>query len=43
MHEDGFPSLRIGNRLVIPKDHFRKWVEEHLIAKGVLILANRGQ
>ena len=21
MHEDGFPSLRIGNRLVIPKDH----------------------
>ena len=30
MHEDGFPSLRIGNRLVIPKDHFRKWVEEHV-------------
>jgi hypothetical protein len=42
MHEDGFPSLRIGNRLVIPKDHFRKCVAEQLIAKGVLILANRG-
>lgn len=42
MHEKDFPSLRIGNRLVIPKDHFRKWVEEQLIAKCVLILANRG-
>jgi excisionase family DNA binding protein len=30
MHEDGFPSLRIGNRLVIPKDHFRQWVEEQV-------------
>ena len=30
MHEDGFPSLRIGNRLVIPKDHFRRGVEEQV-------------
>lgn len=30
MHEDSFPSLRIGNRLVIPKDHFRRWVEEQV-------------
>lgn len=30
MHEDGFPSLRIGNRLVIPKDHFRQWVEARI-------------
>ena len=30
MHEGGFPSLRIGNRLVIPKDHFRRWVEEQV-------------
>ena len=30
MHEDGFPSLRIGNRLVIPKDHFHQWVEEQV-------------
>ena len=30
MHEDSFPSLRIGNRLVIPKDHFRQWVEEQV-------------
>ena len=30
MHENGFPSLRIGNRLVIPKDRFRQWVEEQV-------------
>ncbi len=29
MHEQGFPSLRIGNRIVIPKDAFIRWVEEH--------------
>ena len=27
LHEDGFPSLRIGNRLVVPKEQFRLWVE----------------
>ncbi len=30
MHEDSFPSLRIGNRLVIPKDHFHRLVEEQV-------------
>lgn len=30
MHEEGFPSLRIGNRVVVPKDHFRQWVEDHI-------------
>jgi len=29
MHEQEFPSLRIGNRIVIPKDAFIRWVEEH--------------
>ncbi len=29
MHERGFPSLRIGNRIVVPKDAFVKWVECH--------------
>lgn len=28
MHEKDFPSLRIGNRLVVPKDNFRVWVEK---------------
>lgn len=27
MHEDGFPSLRIGSRIVVPKDELRQWVE----------------
>lgn len=27
MHEKGFPSLRIGNRLLVPKDQFQIWVE----------------
>lgn len=29
MHEKDFPTLRIGNRIVVPKERFIKWVEEH--------------
>ena len=29
MHQKGFPVLRIGNRMVVPKEKFRKWVEEN--------------
>ena len=29
MHEPGFPALRIGNRIVIPKEAFIRWVEGH--------------
>ena len=29
MHEKGFPSLRIGNRIVVPKEQFIRWVDEH--------------
>ncbi len=29
MHEDGFPTLRIGSRMVVPKEKFVAWVEEH--------------
>lgn len=29
MHEKGFPSLRIGSRLIVPKERFREWVEEN--------------
>ncbi len=28
MHEKEFPSLRIGSRLIVPKEKFRQWVEE---------------
>ena len=29
MHEDGFPVLKVGNRMVVPKDKFILWVEQH--------------
>lgn len=29
MHEPGFPTLRIGNRMVVPKEKFIAWVEKH--------------
>ena len=29
MHSVGFPVLRIGSRLVVPKEKFQYWVEEH--------------
>ena len=29
LHERGFPSLRIGNRIVVPKEQFVRWVDEH--------------
>lgn len=28
MHEDAFPSVRVGSRFVVPKDKFRQWVEQ---------------
>lgn len=30
MHEKGFPVLRVGNRLVVPKEKLRQWVEEQI-------------
>lgn len=30
MHEEAFPSLRIGSRLIVPKEKFRQWVEEKI-------------
>ena len=30
MHEKGFPALRIGSRMVVPKDKFCQWVEDQL-------------
>ncbi len=29
MHEAGFPVLKIGSRMVVPKEKFVQWVEEH--------------
>ena len=27
MHETGFPALRIGNRILVPKEKFCQWVD----------------
>ena len=28
MREKDFPAIRIGSRIVVPKDKFRQWVEQ---------------
>ena len=28
IHEKDFPSMKVGNRIIVPKDKFRKWVEK---------------
>ena len=30
MHEPCFPVLRIGNRIVVPKEQFIQWVNERV-------------
>ena len=34
MHEPSFPVLRVGSRMVVPKDKFMQWVEEHTGGAG---------
>ena len=29
IYEKNFPALRIGNRVVVPKEAFIQWVEQH--------------
>ena len=29
MHDPGFPILKIGNRMVVPKERFIQWVEQN--------------
>ncbi len=29
MHKKDFPVLRVGNRMVVPKEEFIEWVERH--------------
>lgn len=31
MHESGFPTLRVGNRMVVPKEQFVQWVSAHTL------------
>ena len=30
MNEEGFPSVRIGKRLIVPKENLQVWVEAHM-------------
>ena len=30
MHEADFPVLKVGSRMVVPKEKFIQWVEEHI-------------
>lgn len=30
MHQQNFPSLKIGNRIVVPKERFVQWVEQNM-------------
>jgi excisionase family DNA binding protein len=30
MHEKGFPVLKIGSRLVVPRDNLLAWVEQNV-------------
>ena len=34
MHEPSFPILKIGNRMVVPKEKFIQWVEQNTSGGG---------
>lgn len=34
MHEPGFLVLKVGSRMVVPKEKFVQWVEEHTAGGG---------
>ena len=34
MHEPGFPILKVGSRMVVPKEKFIQWVEQNTIGGG---------
>ncbi len=34
MHEKDFPVLKVGNRMIVPKEKFIAWVEQHTSGGG---------
>ncbi len=34
MHERSFPVLKVGSRMVVPKEKFVTWVEQHTSGGG---------
>ena len=33
VHSDGFPALKIGSRIVVPKDRLREWIDANTTQK----------
>ena len=33
VHSEGFPTLKIGNRIVVPKDKLREWIDTNTAQK----------
>ncbi|WP_204791466.1 helix-turn-helix domain-containing protein [Oscillibacter sp. CU971] len=34
MHKPGFPVLKVGNRMIVPKEKFIQWVEQNTSGGG---------
>ena len=33
VHSEGFPALKIGSRIVVPKDRLREWIDANTTQK----------
>ena len=33
VHSEGFPALKIGSRIVVPKDNLREWIDANTAQK----------
>lgn len=33
VHSEGFPALKIGSRIVVPKDKLREWIAANTVQK----------
>ena len=33
VHSEGFPALKIGSRIVVPKDKLREWIDANTVQK----------
>ena len=36
VNSEGFPSIRIGRKILVPKDEFEKWVKTYLYHEYIL-------
>lgn len=34
MHQEGFPSVRVGRRVIVPKEAFARWLDEQAQKAG---------